>query len=74
MFSRVGGESIFDIISELPGLGDLENPDQLPVQEVFEGTDDCVLWILKISSLVMFSKVGNPFLIFLLSYYVSVIF
>ena len=42
MFSR-GGKSIFDIISELPCLGDLENPDQLPVQEVLEGTDDCVL-------------------------------
>ena len=36
-------ESIFDIITKLPCLGDLENPDQLPVQEVLEGTDDCVL-------------------------------
>ena len=42
MFSK-GEESIFDIITELPCLGDLENPDQLPVQEVLEGTDDCVL-------------------------------
>ena len=36
-------EFIFDIITELPCLGDLENPGQLPVQEVLEGTDDCVL-------------------------------
>ena len=37
-----------------------------------EGTDDCVLWIFEISSLFMFSRVRNPFLIFLLSYHVSV--
>ena len=42
MFSE-GEESIFDIITELPCLGDLKNPDQLLVQEVLEGTDDCVL-------------------------------
>ena len=36
-------ESIFDIITELPCLSDLENPGQLPVQEVLKGTDDCVL-------------------------------
>ena len=36
-------ESISDIPIELPCLGDLENPGQLPVQEVLEGTDDCVL-------------------------------
>ena len=38
-----GGESIYDIPAELPCFGDLENPGQLPVQEVLEGTDDCVL-------------------------------
>ena len=38
-----GGESIFDIIIELPCFGDLQNQGQLPVQEVLEGTDDCVL-------------------------------
>ena len=38
-----GGESISDIPTELPGFGDLENPGQLPVQEVLEGTDDSVL-------------------------------
>ena len=71
MFSRAK-KSIFDIITELPCLNDLENPDQLPVQEVLEGTDDCVLWIFKISSLFMFSRVRNPFLIFLLTYHVWV--
>ena len=38
-----GKKSIFDIITELPCLGDLENPGQLSVQEVLEGTDECVL-------------------------------
>ena len=36
-------ESISDISTELPCLGDLKNPGQLPVQEVLDGTDDCVL-------------------------------
>ena len=36
-------ESIPDIPAELPCLGDLENLGQLPVQEVFRGTGDCVL-------------------------------
>ena len=67
-----GEKSIFDIISELPCLSDLENPGQLPVQEVLEGTDDCVWWIFEIFSPYMFSRVENPFLIFPLSYYVSV--
>ena len=38
-----GKESIFDIITELPYLCNLENPGQLPVQKVLKGTDD---WIL----------------------------
>ena len=42
MFSRARNPFL-DIITELPCLDDLENPDQLPVQEVLEGTDDCVL-------------------------------
>ena len=54
-------------------MGDLENPGQLPVHEVLEATDDCVLYIFEIFSLFMFSRVGNPFLIFLPSYHVSVI-
>ena len=36
-------ESISDIPTELPRLGDLENPGQFPVQGVLEGTDDCVI-------------------------------
>ena len=36
-------ESIADIHTELPCLGDLENPRQLPVPEVLKGTDDCAL-------------------------------
>ena len=36
-------EYIADIPKELLCLGDLENPSQLPVQEVLEGTVDCVL-------------------------------
>ena len=34
----------------LPCSGDLENPGQLPVLQVLEGTDDWVLWIFVISS------------------------
>ena len=34
---------MFDNITELACLGDLESPDQLPVQKVLEGTDHCVL-------------------------------
>ena len=41
MFPRVG--IYFDITTELSCLGDLKNPGQLPVQEVLDGTDDCVL-------------------------------
>ena len=42
MFSR-SRKSIADIPTELPCSGDRENPGQLPVQEVLEGTDDSVL-------------------------------
>ena len=65
-------ESIADIHTELPCLGDLENPGQLPVQEVLEGTYDSVLWIFEISSVFMFSGSRNPLLTFLLSYHVQV--
>ena len=43
-------KSIFGSLTELPCLGDLENPNQLPVLHVLEGTDDLVLWIFVISS------------------------
>ena len=36
-------ESIAGISIELPCLSDLENPGQLPVQQVLKGTDNCVL-------------------------------
>ena len=36
-------KSIADIPTELLCSSDLENPGQLPVQEVLEGTDDSVL-------------------------------
>ena len=36
-------ESIADISTELPYLGDLENLGQLAVQQVLGGTGDCVL-------------------------------
>ena len=65
-------ESISDILSELPCLGNLENPGQLPVQEDLRGTDDFVLWIFTISSVFMFSRSKNPLLIFLPGYLICV--
>ena len=47
--------SIFHSFTELPCLDDFENPGQLPVLQVLEGTDDWVLWIFVISSLPTFS-------------------
>ena len=38
-----GRESISDISTKLSCFGDLENPGQLPVQEVLEDTADWVL-------------------------------
>ena len=63
-------ESIADIPTELPCLGDLKNLDQLPMQDLLRNTDDCVLWIFTISPLSMFSRSGNPLLTFLLSCHV----
>ena len=53
-------------------VGDLENPGQLPVQEVLEGTDDLFLWIFTISSVFMFLRSRNPLLTLLWSYLVWV--
>ena len=36
-------ESIFHSFTELPCSDDFENPGQLPVLQVLEGTDDWVL-------------------------------
>ena len=63
-------ESIADISTELPCLGDLKNPGRLLVQHVLGGTGDCVLWNFEISSLFMFLRSGNPLLTFVLSYHV----
>ena len=38
-----GKESNGDKHTEVPSAVDLENPDQLPIQEVLRGTDDCAL-------------------------------
>ena len=38
-------ESIADISTELPCLGDLESPGRLPVQQVLGGSGDCVFTI-----------------------------
>ena len=63
-------ESTADISTELPCLGDLENPGRLPVQPILGGTGDCVLSSFEISSLFMFLRSGNPLLTFLLSCHV----
>ena len=63
-------ESIADISTELPCLGNLENPGRLPVQDVLGGTCDFVLSIFEIPSLFMFLSSGNPLLTFLLSFHV----
>ena len=60
-------EPIPEIPTELSCFGDLKNLGQLPVQEWLRVTDDCVLWIFTISSLLMFSRSRNPLLTFLLS-------
>ena len=55
-------KSIFGSSTELRCSGDFENPGQLPVLQVLEGTDDWVLWIFVISLLHTFSGSRNPFL------------
>ena len=65
-------ESIAYISTELPCLGDLENPVRLPVQGVLGGTGECVLQIFEISRLLMFLGSRNPLLIFQQSYHVWV--
>ena len=63
-------KSIFGSSTELSCSGNLENPGQLPVLQVLEGTDDCVLLIFVISSLHTFSGSRNPFFIVSRSYVV----
>ena len=61
-------ESIADVSTELPCSSYFENLGQLLVPGYLKCTDDCILWILTISSLFMFSRSRNPLLTFLLSY------
>ena len=63
-------ESIADIPTELRCLSDLENPSQLPVREVLMILS---YEFLKFFTPFMFSRSGNPLLIFLKSYLVRVI-
>ena len=55
-------ESVSCSFAKLPCPDDLENPNQLPVSQVLEDTDDWVLWIFVIFSLPTFSGSRNPFL------------
>ena len=57
-------ESISRRFTKLPCSSDLENPGQLPVLWVLEGTDDWILWIFVISSFCTFSRSSNPFFSF----------
>ena len=66
-------ESVSRSFTKLPCLGDLENPGQLPVWQVLEGTDNRVLWIFVISSFPTFSRSRNLFLAVSQSYHVWVI-
>ena len=65
-------EVISGSFTKLPCLSDLEQPGQLPVSPVLEGTDDWVLWIFAISSFPTFLRSRNPFLSVSQSYYVWV--
>ena len=65
-------ESIFRSFTKLVYSGDLENPGQLPVLQVLEGTVDWVVWIFVISSFPTFSGSRNPHLAVSPSYHVRV--
>ena len=65
-------ESVSRSFTKLLCSGDLENLGQLPVSQVFEGTDERVLWIFVISSFPTFSRLRNPFLAVSQSYHVRV--
>ena len=61
-------ESISRSVTKLPCSGDLENPSQLPVSEILQGTVDWVLWISVISSFLTFSMPRNLFFVVSNSY------
>ena len=58
-------ESISRGVTKLPCSSDLENPDQLPVSEVLQGTVDLVLWISVISTILTISMSRNLFFVVL---------
>ena len=64
--------SIFGSFKKLPCLGDFENPGQLSVLQVLDGTDGWVLWIFVMSSFPRFLRSRNPFLSVSQSYYLRV--
>ena len=53
-------ETISHRFTKLPCSGDLENLGQLPVLQVLEHTDDCVLWMFVISLFSTFLRSRNP--------------
>ena len=63
-------ESISGSFTKLPCSGDLENPGQLPILQVLEGTDDWVLWIFVSFSFPTFLMSMNPFSTVSQSYHV----
>ena len=65
-------ESISRCFAKLPCSGDLENPDQLPVLQELEGTDNWVLRIFVISPFPTFSGSNNSFLAVSRSYHIQV--
>ena len=62
------GNPFFHSFTELPCSDDFKNPGQLPILQVLEGTDDWVLRIFVISSILTFSGSRNPFFIVSRSY------
>ena len=64
-------ESVFGSFAQ-PCSSDLKNLGQLPVLQELEGTDNLVLCILVISSLLTFSRSRNLFLAVTQSYHVRV--
>ena len=65
-------ESIFRSFMKLAYSDNLENPGQLSVLQVLDGTVDWVLWIFVNSSFLTFSGSKNPFRAVSQSYHVQV--
>ena len=63
---------LLNFSTELTYLGDLENPGQLPVQQVHGGTDDCVSRSIFIIHVYVFEVQESIFDIPVLNYQVQV--